>query len=82
MKNETNSPAVKLPKEEVMALIAKDLAAVRVQLETAKAQLKAKDQTDKYRLNFQVNALKKQVHVGKAHLLRLKKSPAAEIVWP
>ena len=82
MKLKTEAAPVKLPKEEVLALIAKELVAVRLQLAAAQVQLKAKDQPDRYRLNFQVNALKKQANVGKAQIARLKKSPAAEVLWP
>ena len=82
MKFKTDAAPAVLPKEEVVALIAKDLAAVRIQLAAAQAQLKAKDQADRYRLNFQVNALKKQAHYGKAQIARLKKSPLSEVLWP
>ena len=84
MKNasvETPSQAVKIPKAEAIEKLAKHGAAVKVQFETAKAQLKAAVSPDKYALNFQANSLKKQLNFCKAQIARLKKEPRAEVIW-
>jgi len=77
----TPSQAVKIPKAEAIEKFAKSNAAARILLETAKAQLKAAVSPDKYALNFQVNALKKQVNFGKAQITRIKKEPGTEVIW-
>jgi len=70
--------AVHSPKAEAIEKIARQAAAVKTQLETAQAQLKAAVSPGKYALNFQVNALKKEMHSYKAQIVRLKKAPVAE----
>jgi len=70
-----------IPKTEAIARIAAHLAGVRVQLIAARTQLKAAASPDRYRLNFQVNALKKEAHFAKAQIARLKKSPLTEVLW-
>lgn len=72
---------LKIPKAEAIEKLAKSNAATRILLETAKAQLKAAASPDKYALNFQVNALKKQVNFGKAQITRIKKEPRTEVIW-
>jgi hypothetical protein len=84
MKNasvETPSQAVKIPKAEAIEKLSKHGAAVKVQFETAKAKLKAAVSPDKYALNFQANALKKQLNFCKAQITRLKKEPRTEVIW-
>jgi hypothetical protein len=84
MKTETvatpNTDA-RMPKADAIDKIAKNLVTVRAQLATTQAELKAAVSPDKYRLNFQVNALKKQANFGKAQIARLKKIPATEVAW-
>ena len=70
-----------LPKAEAIEKISKHLANVRVQLTASKTQLQAAQSPDKYSLNFQVNALKKQANFCKAQIARLKKSPSADVIW-
>jgi hypothetical protein len=36
---------------------------------------------DKYALNFQANALKKQLNFCKSQINRLKKEPRTEVIW-
>ncbi|MDR3670912.1 MAG: hypothetical protein P4L36_08710 [Holophaga sp.] len=84
MNNSTNAApiqTVKIPKTEAIAKLSKHSAGLRVQLEAAKAQLHAAVSPDKYALNFQVNALKKQVHFCKAQVTRLNKEPRTEVLW-
>ena len=70
-----------IPKTEALEKFSTHLAGVRVQLIAARTQLKAAVSPEKYRLNFQVNALKKEAHFCKAQITRLKKSPATEVLW-
>ena len=77
----TTSEIIRLPKAEAIEKIAKHLTQVRAQLDTAKAQLKAAVSPDKYVLNFRVNALRKQVNTGKAHIARFKKAPGTDVIW-
>jgi len=77
----TPDQAVKIPKAEAIEKIAKHSATVRTQLAVAKAQLQAAVSPEKYALNFQVNALQKQLNFGKAQINRLKKEPRAEVIW-
>jgi len=77
----TPDQAVKIPKDEAIEKIAKHSATVRTQLAVAKAQLQAAVSPEKYALNFQVNALQKQLNFGKAQINRLKKEPRAEVIW-
>jgi hypothetical protein len=71
-----------MPKAEAIETIAKHMAAVRTQLATSQAQLRAAEQQDKYSLNFQVNALKKRARFCKTQIARLKKIPASEVFLP
>jgi regulator of replication initiation timing len=83
MKNSAVEPVVaevKIPKAEAIEKIAKHLVTVQARLDAAKTQLKTAV-TGKYALNFQVNALKKELHHYKAQAARLKKEPRTEIVW-
>jgi hypothetical protein len=78
MKNQTQAPiaaAVNVPKAEAIEKFARHAATVKAQLEAAQAQLKTAVSPGKYALNFQVNALKKELHQDKAQILRLKKAP-------
>jgi len=70
-----------IPKTEAIEKYATHLAAVRVRLIAAKTQLKGAVSPDKYSLNFQVNALKKEAHFCKGQISRLKKIPATEVLW-
>ena len=77
----TPSPIVKIPKAEAILKLSKHGAAVKVQLEAAKAQLQAAVSPDKYALHFQANALKKQLGFCKSQINRLKKEPRTEVIW-
>jgi len=83
MKNTTTEPlaAVKIPKAQAIEKLARHVAAVKVQLEAAKAQLKAAVSPGRYALNFQVNALKKEIHHCKTQISRLQKDPRTEVAW-
>ena len=70
-----------LPKAEAIEKISKHLANVRVQLTASKTQLQAAQSPDKYSLNFQVNALRKQANFWKGQIARIKKAPKDEINW-
>jgi hypothetical protein len=76
---ETATPAAKLPKAEAIAKIAKHIAAIKVELEASQAQLKTSVKPQRYALNFQVNALKKQTHFWKTQITRLNREPKTEI---
>jgi hypothetical protein len=77
----TPSQSAKIPKAEAIEKLSKHSAAIRVQLEAAKASLHAAVSPDKYALNFQTNALKKQLNFCKAQITRLKKEPRTEVLW-
>jgi hypothetical protein len=83
MKNTAAEPlnAVKIPKAEAIEKLARHVASVKTQLEAAQAQLKAAVSPGKYALNFQVNALKKELHHYKAQIARLQKEPRAVVEW-
>jgi hypothetical protein len=74
-------PSAKLPKAEALAKIATMMAAIKVQLEASQAQLKAAVKPERYALNFQVNAHKKEINFWKVQVTRLKKEPKTEVDW-
>jgi len=75
------TPVVKLPKADAMARIAKNLAALRVDVVAAKSRLEAAVAPEKYAAHFQFDALRKQAHFLKAQIARIKKDPKAEVIW-
>ena len=75
------TPVVKLPKADAMARIAKNLAALRVEVVAAKTTLDAAPAGGKYAAHFQFDALKKRAHFLKAQIARIKKDPKAEVIW-
>ena len=77
----TPGPTNLIPKAEAILKLTKHGAAIKIQMEAAKAQLKAAVSPDKYALNFQANALKKQMSFCKSQINRLKKEPRAEVIW-
>jgi|GEM_PF-1017538 hypothetical protein len=84
MKNIPVSPlpaAGRIPKAEAIEKITRSIAAVRVLLAAARIALAAGVSPEKYRLNFKLNALKKQVRSGKAQIARLKREPRADVLW-
>ena len=77
----TPGPMVKIPKAEAILKLGKHSAAIKVRMEAAKGQLLAAVSPDKYALNFQTNALKKQLAFCKSQINRLKKEPRTEVIW-
>lgn len=75
------TPVVKIPKAEAIETIAKNVAAIRVRLASAKVLLAAAVKPERYALHFQVNALKKQANFWKAQISRLKKESKTEVDW-
>jgi hypothetical protein len=71
----------RIPKAEAIARITQFLAAIRVLLVAARAELAAAVSPGKQLLNFKVNALRKQVRSGKAQIARLKREPRADVLW-
>jgi hypothetical protein len=78
---EVPSQNAMIPKAEAIEKLSKHGAALRLQLAAAKAKLQAAVSPDKYALNFQANALKKQVNFCKAQIARLNKEPRTEVLW-
>jgi cell division protein FtsB len=74
-------PVVKIPKAEAIEKLSKHSAGIRSQLAAAQLKLKAAVSPDKYALNFQANALKKELNFCKAQINRLKKEPRTEVIW-
>lgn len=82
-KPDTATPAqvVRIPKAEAIARLSKRGAAIKVQMEAARAQLKAAVKPGKYVLHFQTDALKKKMNFCKSQISRLKKEPGTEVIW-
>jgi hypothetical protein len=69
-----------VPKGEAIQRIATHIASLNCQLDEAKAQMKAAVKPGRYVLNFQRNALKKELHYWKNQSARLKALPEAEVL--
>jgi hypothetical protein len=72
---------VKIPKADAIAKLSKRGAAIKVQMEAIRTQLKAAVKPEKYVLHFRTDALKKKMHFCKSQISRLKKEPGTEVVW-
>jgi capsule polysaccharide export protein KpsE/RkpR len=68
-----------VPKAEAIDRISKHLAALNVQLDAAKAEMKTAVKPGRYALNFQINALKKEIHYWKNQAGRLRSLPRTEV---
>ena len=85
MKNSQTQPlntAPRMPKAQAIEQVSRQISALKEQLDAAKAQMQAAVSPSKYALNFQVNSLKKQLHLCKLRLERIRKDPQTEVVWP
>ena len=67
------SRVVKIPKADAIAKLSKRGAAIKVQMEAVRTQLKAAVKPEKYVLHFRTDALKKKMHFCKSQISRLKK---------
>jgi hypothetical protein len=70
-----------MPKAEALAKIAKLSAAVNLRVAEAAGLKKAAAKSDRYVLNFQLNALKAEANFWKAQANRIKKAAKTEIDW-
>ena len=78
----SRNATVMVPKGEAIERIATHITSLNLQLEAAKAQMKAAVKPGRYLLNFQINALKKERHYWKNQSARLKTLAKAEVpLW-
>ncbi len=80
--NQALANTVVLPKGEAIERIGKHLAALSSQLDQKKTQMKFAVKPGRYALNFQINALKKEIHRWKIHASRIRREPRTEVPIP
>jgi hypothetical protein len=80
--NQTLARTVVLPKGEAIERIGKHLAALSSQLDQKKTQMKTAVKPGRYALNFQINALKKEIHHWKIQASRIRREPRTEVPVP
>lgn len=78
----SRNSVVMVPKSEAIQRIVSHITSLNSQLEAAKTQMKAAVKPGRYGLNFQINALKKEIHYWKNQTARLKALPNKEVpLW-
>jgi capsule polysaccharide export protein KpsE/RkpR len=71
-----------VPKGEAIQRIGSHIATLNSQLDAAKTQMKTAVKPGRYVLNFQINALRKELHYWKNQTARLKAMPNQEVpLW-
>jgi hypothetical protein len=73
---------VTMKKNDALSLLTNRLGAIKSQLETLQVNLKDKETANRYALNMQVGELKKQFHLCKVQLERVKKDFRPEVTLP
>jgi hypothetical protein len=68
-----------IPKAEALDRVAKRLVALNAELDAAKERMKTAVKPGRYALNFQINALKKEIHHWKLQASRLRRLDRAEV---
>jgi hypothetical protein len=71
----------RIAKEEAIARIGKHIAALNALLDQARTRMAATPRPGRYAQNFQVNAIRKEIHAWKRQADRLRKGPRAEVPW-
>jgi predicted RNase H-like nuclease (RuvC/YqgF family) len=80
--NQALANTVLLPKGEAVTRIAKHITMLNSQLDEMKTRMKTAVKPGRYALNFQINALKKEIHHWKLQASRISRESRTEVPVP
>ena len=75
----SRTSVVMVPKAEALDRIARHMESLKQELAAASERMKSAVKPGRYALNFQINALKKELHYWKSQSNRLKALPRSEV---